>query len=321
MLQTTHADAGEAALTRFFECCAWARRDNLPLNIMVKLVECYVVPACLYGTEFFHFSLPRMRELDRLQRRLGRFLLRSPHAPNSVIFGDLDWQPWSSLALTRACRLLCRLDAAPATRLSSSLVLQSRTFTDSWAGRTTAALRQLGIPCPLDSGVTPGCASELRYLYTRFEAAPRIAAVDFCNWRASVTTCQDSDLSMYGHCMARPGLASAHSWCINPRFAAAWGRLRSGCNSVSGHRSRRHVVGCSTCNLCGCADGSTSHAILECPALQSARLRWQSRVGPSTGVPARSLLRWFFSADLPPRLAAANAAFAWAIETAYNYNG
>ena len=311
----------ERALRVYFQCTSWAQRERLPLSVLERLVSSYVVPACLYGTELMQ-SLPgRMRELDALQRRIGRYLLRSNRAANGVVLGDLGWRPWSSMALQRAAGLLCRLSSANVDSLSHHVYACAAIAPGTWAADIGAVLAQRGVPLPNSFGITCGSPSSARARYMRTEVGPRLAAEDLAHWRLSLANASDAALQVYSSLVRQPAISLMHCWRVSSHGSAAWARIRGGSSCLPAERASRQALGCSTCTLCGSDEGNAVHMISSCPALAQARAVWLSTVGPAfSGLDsAASLMRCFFAVSpQPPYVLAAHAAFAVAIESAFS---
>ena len=278
----------------------------------------------LFGLELLAFSPARLAELDTCQRRLGRLLLRSRSAPNTVVQGDLGWQPWSELAAERAVALLPRLEPTPPNRLSSCVLRCAARVPGSWSASAHQLLQALQAPLPGDCGCGPGSSRAVRSQYLRRHVRPLLAQQSLLTWQAGLLASNDPALQVYAASVPVPRLAQVHCNRVSAASAAAWGRLRSGSSWLGAHRVARHVAGSVACCLCQAPLCDTWHALVHCPALVEARLLWWQRVGgcfpglTPAQVPQQRLLQWFFGAGpLPPGLVAVNAAFAAVIEAAF----
>ena len=313
-------ERGAKAQAAFFACCGWAHRERVPVSTVVRFFQVHVLPVALWGVELAAFSDCRMRELDSWQRRLGRWLLRDHRAPSAIVLGDLGWWPWSSLALERAVSLWCRLRQLGAPRPSVAIADASGSAALGWARAVSLALDYLGAPLPVADVAMRGPTGRRQYLQR--SVRPLLAARDCRQWRASMQGYQDPALVEYAQCVTAPALAPPHSSPAPPAHASAWCRIRHGGSTLPSHRAGRHRSS-GVCSLCGSASGSTAHAILECTALAERRSLWWERVracAPWLELPvscSQAVLRWFFGPCTMPAVAAAHAAFAYAVEFAY----
>ena len=74
-----------ASTRRFFQVCGWARREGLPVHTVASLVNTYVVPKILFGMELCVHSAPCMDLLNKLQRKLRRWILQDSGAPPTAL--------------------------------------------------------------------------------------------------------------------------------------------------------------------------------------------------------------------------------------------
>ena len=264
-----------------------------------------------------------MRELDSWQRRIGRWLLRDHRAPDAVVLGDLGWRPWSSLAVERAISLCCRLSAQVSLRPSAIVGDVSRGSGRGWVQSVEGVMRAAGAVVPQSFYAWPRTSLDRRSLL-QSSIRPFLEQEDLAHWLQHLAFYTDEGLQFYGNSVPQPQLAPVHSSSCPPRCAAAWCRMRHGGSTIPSHRGTRHRRNSNACHLCNSADGSLGHALLQCPHLSDARLRWWqsvhsvSPVDPLGSQACRDrMVQWFFSQDLPPRVAAANAVYAYHIECAY----
>ena len=313
------------AHAKFWQLCGWARREGLPLHVLHKIVHAYVMPACLFGSELLCASPQRCADITRLQREIGRYLLCSAHAPNTVVQGDLAWASWDFVALERAANLLSRLAAAPASRLAVRVFEYARHVPTSWCSKICCWLRQIGICLPWAYGIGSGCPPSHRRAYLHRAVRPALAAADCVRWRSALCSAVDPALQRYARSAANPTLPFAHSWRVQPAHAFAWGRVRSGSSVVGADRIARHLRGHSRCALCNNERGDLAHLLQFCPSLAVARARWwDNTFGAFPGqalvdVPAQDVVDFFCCpshATLPWVIACAR--YAYDIELAHD---
>ena len=313
-------ERGLKAQGAFFACCGWVQRERLPIAVAKRLFDVHVTPVALWGAELVAFSECRMRELDQWQRKLGRWLLRDHRAPSGVVLGDLGWRPWSSLALERAISLWCRLPRGSAYP-SSEVAAVSGSDTLGWSRTTSLALGYLEAPPP--PGDLARLDSAARRRYVQRVVRPLLDARDAARWRQAMQRYQDPSLQRYAELVREPTLALPHAAGAPPHHASAWCRLRHGGSNLPTHHAGRHGASVA-CTLCSCAEGSTEHAILVCPALAAQREVWWQQVRrwapwamPSCAS-AEEVTRWFFLPEgCPADVVVFNAAFAYRIECAF----
>ena len=183
---------------------------------------------------------------------------------------------------------------------------------DSWARAVDNALQGVGISLPYP---LPDAQSRRSHIHN--QVRPFILADDVHRWRAQLSSASDPGLQLYASCIQTPEIPAAHRSHCTPRQAAAWCRLRHGGSTLPSHRGVRHR-GARGCHLCGSETADFEHALCVCPALASARERWQRRAQPYV-MPWKTsgCVRWFCHGNADPHLAAVHAQFAYAIECAF----
>lgn len=312
-------------LALFWQVCGWARREALPLPCLLRLFQSYVVPACTYGSELFCDLIPRCSAFSAVQRELGRYLLQSAHAPNAVVQGDLAWPSWDLLALERAACLLSRLQCASPDRLAARVFRFAVRVPGSWSHAVRSRLLDSGVPPPAVWGLDADMPANWRRTYMRSCVQPALRAFDVHRWQSAISQSADPALRSYSLLVPIPAVSSVHAWGIPIRFAAAWGRIRSGSSCLGAHRPARHARLSSSCLLCNAAHGDAIHCIVHCPALRAQRQLFWRVVWPafrgralSELLPAELLHFFFAPLQSVLRYSLACAAFAFAIERAHS---
>ena len=238
------------------------------------------MPRILFGWELGVGLQSHRLALDRLQRKLGRWLLRDHNAPNAVVLGDLHWRPWSHLLVERAVGLWCRLLQAPVERPSFKVLAASNAERRGWVFRLRTLLQELAIPEPFACGAGPGSPASARRAYIREVVRPRLLALADQAWRAQSLDLTDPGLMLYRRLVPRPRAPIVFTIATAPAAAAAWCRMRHHGSLLPAHRLGRHVVGCRDCVLCQTgAEGSWQHCLQDCPApeLRVLREQWRGR--------------------------------------------
>ena len=247
----------------FFQCCAWARREGLALTALLAMLDIYVVPKALYGSELF-VSVPAcLKKLDLLQRRLGRWILRDRFAPNVVVLGELGWRTWSSLAWERAFGLWARLCSAESWRPTNTLLVLSDSSPMGWVRTLREAATSWGIQPPQSPGFF-AMDHAARERYIRGEVRPRILAKDFLAWRAALHSHTDPGITFWAAGKASKQLSAVHALEVFEPHAAAWVRISHGGGWLPGQRAFRFHTGSDTCPLCHIGPCDVWHSIAEC---------------------------------------------------------